>query len=856
MKGTNIRSLLFANLILFNVLLVSGVASYPGIIQYEQPDGSKIEVLIHGDDRFHWYTTPSGEILQADETGELVPGKEEYAKEILNKKGEVRNSPRSYTQYPTTGVQKSMIILVEFSDRAMTYGLNDFEDMLNSTGYSKYGSAGSARDYFIENSSGKFTPEFDVRGPVKLSHTMSYYGSDNDSRAHEMIYEACKSLENEVNFRDYDCDGDGWVDNIYVFYAGYGEADGGGVNSVWPHSANLYRKGVVLTLNGVGIGSYSCSNELVGGSTRLVGIGTFCHEFSHVLGLPDLYSTNDNNAFTPYYYSLMDHGNYNGDGRVPCSLTSYEREYLGWGSAMELVEPGSRRLEPLRGNHYYRISLPGFEEEYYLLEYRRKEGWDASLPGEGMLIWHIDYNKDVWDRNAVNNDEGRQRVDLIEADGIKSLGSSAGDPFPGTSGTAGFSDIIDHTGTRYNHALLNIRHLGDAIEFDYDSSGMVPEAVKGLYAEEVEDTSFILSWDPESEADSYLVTIQGEENGRMRPLGDYTSRQVSETSISVEGLDPEQRYICTVRGVKGSVAGKSSRELEVRTSEPGIGYYSPVALEAEEIGPDGFTACWEDMTLADSYLVDIYTKGEETLEKEMIGFSTPLSLPVGWVTTVISTMSVNGYYGESAPSLRFTNNAESIESPEYENGITGVSFWVRGYKAPESAALTLYVNQGGTWKEVSRYASVSNTTGEIKEWEAAENETGISAIRIVYENEGTGSICIDDLTLNFGTVEVRVPVIDKAEVLSGSKYRAEGLNADTEYSYVITGRRGEKLSKPSEEIKVRTLKSLSSVKETILNGDRYLLYDISGKAIPEEKKESGKIYIEKRGETYEKIIER
>lgn len=829
------------------------VSAYPGEIQYSQPDGSQLTVCIRGNENLHWYETTKGEMLMPTAEGMLIPATMDFKQRMAHKRVAPQAvAPSPYTTFPTLGRQKALVLLVEFSDKKFTYKAEDFRDMLCSTGYSAYGAAGSARDYFVENSAGRFIPEFEVFGPVTLSNPMSYYGGNDDALAHQMVSEACSALDGQIDFSQYDRDGDGWADNVYVFYAGYGEADGGGVNSVWPHSANLFNKGIRLNLDGVGIGSYSCSNELIGGTSRLVGIGTFCHEFSHVLGLPDLYSTNNNSAFTPYYYSLMDHGNYNGDSRCPCALTIYERYFLGWAEPVELTGEGTVRLEPVQNNRGYRVTLPGFSEEYYIAEYRKKEGWDAYLPGEGMLIWRIDYSKDVWDRNAVNNDEGRQRVDLIEADGSQTLLSSAGDVFPGTSGKTSFSDFRDHLGAKYEVAFNNIRKEGDAVIFDYNSASTIPVQVSGMATSDIDDEEFILSWNAVEGADGYIVNVWENAGSRLEPVADYMAMAVDATEVKVSGLSPETAYSFDVRALKGFTTGIPSQSGAVETAEPGIGYFAPVAHEADNIHSAGFTANWEAMDKAEEYVIDVYMKSEEAAATDIAAFSTPLTLPEGWTTTANTTMSVKGYYGETAPSLRFSQNAEMIETPVYDTEITSISFWDRGYKADASATLTLSVFTGGNWKEVKTFTGVSNTAGETEQW-TAEPGQKVYAARIRYQGPAGSSICVDDITVNFGMAQVKKPVLEKHAVGNVTNYAVTSLAPNTAYTYIVRGKKGEKLSLPSEEIEVTTNNVPTGIENLEAEQTRVRIFTLTGVEVTGAKELPSGIYIEQRGDEVVKV---
>lgn len=381
-----------------------------------------------------------------------------------------RGPGRTDYSFPVTGEQKAIVILVEFKDvkfgsknktKYATSGYDYFNEMLNKEGYrDEYGATGSAFDYFKLNSDGKFLPKFDVYGPVTLSQNMSYYGGNDsngdDKNPHKMVEEACKALDATVNFKDYDRDGDGYVDNVYVFYAGYGEADTyGQEDTVWPHqyylswanSTNGITPGAMLKLDGVYIDKYGCSNETMGidayGSmmNRPDGIGTFVHEFSHVMGLPDLYCTDYSITpapFTPGDYSVLDGGSYNNDGMTPPMYSGFERYALDWFAPESMERSGIYELEHLGYGGKSYILQTEVAREFYLFENRQKSGWDAYIPGHGMLVWHIDYLKSKFEGNEVNNSKVHQYVDLVEADNSQTDGSRTGDPFPGLKRVTSF----------------------------------------------------------------------------------------------------------------------------------------------------------------------------------------------------------------------------------------------------------------------------------------------------------------------------------------------------------------------------------------------------------------------------------
>ncbi len=354
------------------------------------------------------------------------------------------NFGRCEATYPVLGEQKGLVILVEYQDVEFKYGDFDyFNRMLNEEGFSDYGSLGSARDWFIENSDGRFIPEFDVYGPVVLPNPRQYYGendaSGDDLHPEEMAIHACQILDEEVDFSQYDRDGDGIIDNVFIFYAGKGEHDSGIKNTVWPHSWDIAAAtNEQFIFDGVQLNHYACTCEYPSGYERPDGIGTFVHEFSHVMGLPDLYVTSYTSGFTPDAWSVMDKGPYNNDRLTPPNYSSFEKCALGWLDYEPFTE-GVMELPDLSTTNIA-YALPTEKSyEFFFFENRQQLGNDAFIPGHGMLVWHVDYNKGAWTMNTVNNVSNHQRVDIVEADNIKSEATRSGDSFPGTAGITSFT---------------------------------------------------------------------------------------------------------------------------------------------------------------------------------------------------------------------------------------------------------------------------------------------------------------------------------------------------------------------------------------------------------------------------------
>ena len=345
-------------------------------------------------------------------------------------------------QFPTTGNIKGVVILAAFADVPFSIDSDSINSLLSSRfnadyyteeiDFNEYSEVfnemcplkatipGSARDYFRTQSFGQFVPSFDVVGPITLSQKRSYYGannsSGNDKNTASMIKEACQKAYDLglTDFTDYDNDGDGTVDFVYVVYAGCDEAQTGITEAIWAKASNTS-----LTLgNKMKIGRYACSGELLIDLPVVAGIGTFVHEFSHVLGLPDFYNTKGAD-FTMDMWSVMDYGMYNAQGFVPCDYTAFERYSLDWIPMHTLDQPATMSIgtteEECKGYRIFTSETTADTTSFYLLENIRKEGWNQYAPANGLLISEVTYDRSAWRNNTVNSGS-RHRYCIVPAD--------------------------------------------------------------------------------------------------------------------------------------------------------------------------------------------------------------------------------------------------------------------------------------------------------------------------------------------------------------------------------------------------------------------------------------------------------
>ena len=483
-------------LVLFFVVAVSAwavPARKTGVV-VTQPDGSEIIVYQHGDEHFHWQTNEKGEWLKLGEDG-FYRVTEALSMEQIEAKRAQSIRRAQHAAYPLNIAPRGLVILVNFADVAFETEKAEMDSMLIGENYTRnysytyrgktyrINSQGSARQYFKDASNGQYNPQFDIVGPVTVSKSYSYYGKNNssgsDMYAEKMIEEACKLADSECNvdFSQYDNDGDKYVDFVFVIYAGYGEADGGPSNTIWPHSWNLYSAaGTRCEVDGTVVDLYACGNELDYYSKKHTGIGTFCHEFSHVLGLPDLYITNTASHTTLNEWDIMDYGPYNNDGNTPPTYSAYERFFMGWLQPRLIVDPENVELKDLQeSNEALLISsndqhnLIGNDPNpttFYMVENRQQEGWDKHLPGHGMMLTKIQYSYSRWYQNTVNNSSSKMGVDLIEANGKTNNSGKATDLFP--AGAAAYTKIADH-------AIEDIQEIDGVIKFKYKGGVEDPE---------------------------------------------------------------------------------------------------------------------------------------------------------------------------------------------------------------------------------------------------------------------------------------------------------------------------------------------------------------------------------------------
>ena len=462
------------------------VPAHRGAVKMMQPDGTTVTICLHGDEYLHFYTTADGYSIVKDaanryvyaelKDGQLQPtsliahdagersgrelaylsgvkkyltpemsqaASEEKSRE-MNRRAVARQKAMNHAPQYNYNNFRGLIILVEYNDKGFSRSdmpsiVHDFANKENYTGFSAQDPfTGSVRDYFNDISGGLFKPQFDVVGPVTVNR--SQYYPNGTANSGQLNYEVINAVDAQVNFKDYDGDNDGVVDMVYFIFAGLGSNIGGNDSRLlWPNAGMIYNPQTYnwVWKDGVRLGRYACSTELIPYYNGYIidGIGTICHEFSHVLGLQDMYDADYQESggasHHPGDWDVMDSGNYLNYGRTPVGYTLYERYASGFATPEVINGEGQYTLQNVSTNTGFRLNTRQ-NKEFFLLENRQKDKWNQYVPGHGMLVFRVDSTKaSIWTENKVNVNPSHNYFELLRAGGGKS-GDNASDPFPGT----------------------------------------------------------------------------------------------------------------------------------------------------------------------------------------------------------------------------------------------------------------------------------------------------------------------------------------------------------------------------------------------------------------------------------------
>lgn len=520
-------------LLCFLTLSVQAAKVHPDPIRVVQPDGTTLTVYAHGDEHYHWYTATDGTLLvriqhhfyvartdarqglvatsliahepqlrtPAEQAAILTQDRQAFAtyagaQRLKSMQRIDIAGDRAY--FPHSGTPHALVVLVEFADTLFSVAdpVRTFNQYLNGTApLENYGNAehrnyGSVQQYFSDMSFGQFVPQFDVVGPVKMPQPLAYYGSDNgnykDVKVVEMMQQACRMVDSEVDFAQYDSNNDGLVDLVYFIYAGYAQSyTQNDSTTIWPKAGTA----TIGTFDGKSVRRYGLNNELIGfpGAfssaplKRVNGIGLFCHEFSHTLGLPDFYPTVrsaqiDNQGME--MWDLMDGGEYVDNGWTPIAYTPWERETMGWLRTDTLSTPQHVELRPIvDGGKAYKV-LTDNSDEYLILENIQRKDWHSKAPGHGMLVYRVNYPYSTVNMgDNPNNTPGRPAMTIAPADGLLAssyttpskeyLAGHASDPYPGTKNVTEISQLQLNRSTLTDKPIYNISEQEGVVRFSF-----------------------------------------------------------------------------------------------------------------------------------------------------------------------------------------------------------------------------------------------------------------------------------------------------------------------------------------------------------------------------------------------------
>ncbi|WP_295730508.1 M6 family metalloprotease domain-containing protein [uncultured Muribaculum sp.] len=847
-----------------SVLEMAAVRATPYPIETVLPDGSTMTVRLHGDEYGSYVTSTDGYLLMRDARGffnyavEGIDGKPVAGTlravdverrtaadrlalsgidrdalvgaemETLGKERAARITatprlfpsragnfvdPETHRQAmqpttPSTGNPHLLVILVQFADTKFTTEnpYDTFNRMLNEEGFSDQGCTGSVRDYFKASSGGKYVPDIDLYGPVTVSQKSAYYAGNSDDMGTgtaELTVEACSLIDDDVDFSKYDTDGDGIVDNVYIFYAGYGQADTGNQSYIWPHSwkvyyVNEYRE---LYFDGRLLGNYTCSNELLGNSRYISGIGTFCHEFSHALGLPDLYDTRYTGiTATPGAWSIMDHGSYNNNSRTPPLHSAYERWVLGWldPGEIEASKPSDVQLRPsttAEGYDDVQLVRTSSSNEFFLLENRRRQGWDSFIPGNGMLIWHIDFNYNRWMQDNVNvchvnyGNFKHPGIDIVAASGNAGSGTAS---FPGSENVTSHS-VTTWAGSKAGVEIDGIYESeGGNIYFSVNGGNPSLSDAVTINVPAVDANSVALSWSGVDGVEYYILTIYDKEGNPV------VNERVYGTSYGLTLLEASD-YTCRLTWMKGTEC--SYCETRFTTGYLPISVHKVDALDAESIGDNGAVASWLPLALAESYTVEIAACEGVAGKTFTEDFTDRKFHNDGWTMTAgFNTQR----YGVAAPSI-VLKEGQNLTIPAWERPIDEIRMFLSSNSSMSLVDLVVEVaGADGVWTEAfrERPGKYNSKDKESLMVTFGKDKLGKDAYAVRFGVAGTVNwVVVDDISVIYAdTYKFLDSGIAPAKV-TGTSFEISGLQPGTTYAYRVIASDASGLgSKPSDWI--------------------------------------------------------
>lgn len=579
-------------------------------------DGSQIMVTSMGNENLSFFLTDDNRVVELTDSGFVLTDFDRDAYVTMHSPSVMRRTKRNIgtleqAQLKPIGTPHVAVVLVQFKDIFFSVAnnqasVNDYYNKYcngsdDSSPYTGHGSSGSVTEYFSDQSNGQFQPFFDVIGPITLDSAYSYYGQDlgasTDVSYNVFVKESLdKALRIKNDWSEFDNNGDGKVDMVFLLFAGMGQNytnSYGDKNTIWPKEMPaFYRIGDVTFA-----GCSSCcelrptkAEAGVITSTTPDGIGVFCHELSHALGLPDFYDTNYK-MFGMDYWSIMDYGQYAVNSFTPVNYTAYERDFMQWQQIEVLEDPCTLRIPCFcKGGHGYKIVNDANPNEYYILENRQDYGWDrlCRTRGHGLMVTHVDYDRSAWLSNKVNTNASHQRMTIIPANNSLIGGNTPnvtsamwaeslrGNLYPGSTGNHELTDestpsSVVFTGGYMGKPIYDIEETDDdIIVLKFNPLGTLQESVE-LTSMDVTDTGATLLWEAVDGAEAYNIKITN-----MFDEVVWQTDSISSLSYPVEDLEPQTTYSFSVQAIAD----------QYRNGE----WSAPVSFYTSSLDPDGFSA--------------------------------------------------------------------------------------------------------------------------------------------------------------------------------------------------------------------------------------------------------------------------
>lgn len=581
-----------------------GIPAVPRWHILEQADGTVFRARLWGDEWRHVWRHESGHpiifekstknwhVATRDPQGRLVPSRHPVGpgppdlKSIppfrwedapmdrpARRQSHAETLPDGAPTMAQAGTAMIPVVLIAFPDKSHTVDPREFEALL-------FGSdSGSMRAYYEAVSYGSFTVATGPAGVVGWYQSIrehDYYGANHpfwgfDRRPAELVTEAVRAADADVDFSDYDLDGDCYCDVVAVIHQGSGEEDGSEPENIWSHqwdlnSARLFDDGDgeyttndTAPCGSIKINKYIIQPETFAGEMQTVGV--FAHEYGHVLGLPDLYDA-DGSSEGIGNWGLMGHGGWTGvdrPGDTPAHMSAWSKYFLGWVTPIKVTDQIHQvTLAPVATAPDIYQFLPGNPArggEYFLVENRQRIGFDAALPGSGLAIWHIDEKKSDNTEACAPPDNcstAHYKVALVQADNDWGLerGTSDGDRgdlFPGRSNNRVFSNRSLPGSALYGGAPSGV-HISD-IASNGDSITATFTGNIQLYAEETgifRNGIFQVDANGNRASDSEDLRYYFGMTGDLPVTGDWAGDGLTNIGIFHEGvfsLDVNGNYV-------------------------------------------------------------------------------------------------------------------------------------------------------------------------------------------------------------------------------------------------------------------------------------------------------------------------